>query len=659
MCGIAGFISRQNKENSIGILERMLTRIRHRGPDESGVYICDGFGMGSVRLSIQDIVSGGMPIQSQSGNLWIVFNGEVFNFIELRQELVGKGYVFKTTGDTEVIVNLYEEYGTDFLKKLNGQFAIAIWDRSRKELLLARDRVGIRPLYYSRMGSDFVFGSEIKAFMEFPDFHFKISQRAISQYFTFWTTIDNESIFEDIFEVAPGSYMKINKDGITSEPYWELPVNDDSAPANQKQLATVSEELDALLEDSVRLRLRADVPVAAYLSGGLDSTITTGYIHKLSKENLNTFSIGFEHDEFDESNYQLIASDYFDTRHTSVRIKNTDISDRFEQTIWHAEAPLLRTSPVPMLNLSGAVRDNNIKVVITGEGADELFGGYNIFKEAKIRHFWSKDPESRIRPLLLKRLYPYLPLFNEANTTALRMFFGYKLLETDSPIYSHLIRWNNTSRLKNYFSQDFKSESSSYDPVSHFLNILGDRLDASDYLGKASHIEIKLFLSGYLLSSQGDRVSMANSVEGRYPFLDHRIIEFAMGMPSDFKLKGLNEKYILKRMSRGRIPESILHRSKQAYRAPIDQIFFNDSHRESRFTELLSESRLKQFEMFDPQLVKKLIFKFQNGVRTTETERMGLIGILSAQVLNDLFIKRSKGDLDPSEIIKLNKTVID
>ena len=449
MCGIAGYYSNFEKQESVNLLKRMLTRIRHRGPDESGVYISDNIGLGSVRLSIIDLSTGTMPLSNSDKTHWIVFNGEIFNYIELKDELLKKGHTFRTNSDTEVIVHLYEEYGSDFVKRLNGQFAIAIWDKRKEELFLARDRVGIRPLFYTEVGKSFAFASEIKSLLEFPGISPKISPKALSEYFTFWTSLSPNTAFEGIFEVPPGSFMTINANNRKVTTYWELPL---TKPNEYKytNLEEAAKEFETLFSDSIKLRLRADVQVAAYLSGGIDSSVTTSFIKSISPDKLRTFSIGFTEKDYDESSYQNIAATYFNTQHSSITCSPDEIAENFKDVVWHAEAPLLRTAPTPMSLLSKSVKDRNIKVVITGEGADELLGGYNIFKETKIKHFWAKDPQSKYRPLLLKKLYPYLPQINKATNNVLKMFFGYKLSETESPIYSHLLRWNNTSRINNY-----------------------------------------------------------------------------------------------------------------------------------------------------------------------------------------------------------------
>lgn len=657
MCGIAGFYGDINKKQSVSTLKHMLTRIKHRGPDQSGVYVSDYVGLGSVRLSIIDLSSGTMPISNQDNSLWIVFNGEIYNHMELREDLIQKNHSFKTRSDTEVILHLYEEYGPECLKKLNGQFAIAIWDKHKEELFLARDRVGIRPLFYTQTKSAFVFASEIKAFMEYPEVSLKFSNKALSEYVTFWTALSPNTVFENVFEVPPGTYMLVNHKGIKSNTYWELPI----VKPNAYNFTTVEEAATAfenIFLDSIKLRLRADVPVAAYLSGGIDSSITTSFIKQVSPNRLKTFSIGFTETDFDESAYQNIAASYFKTEHSSVTCSEQDISNYFKEVVWFAEAPLLRTAPTPMGLLSKNVRDHNIKVVITGEGADELLGGYNIFKEAKIKHFWAKDPQSKLRPLLLKRLYPYLPQINKASSNMLKMFFGYKLTETDSPIYSHLLRWHNTSRIKNYFSDTIKETIKDYNPIAEVEEKLESKLSGYDYLTKAQWLEIHLFMSGYLLSSQGDRMGMANSIEGRYPFLDHRVIEFCMALHPDLKLHGLNEKYLLKKMMKDRLPDAILNRSKQAYRAPIRSLFASETLPEYLKT-MLSEQRLTEFGVFNVEHVKTLLSKIISNKGVSEMDNMAITAVLSIQILYDLFIKKSIPNISESELITLDKIIIE
>jgi asparagine synthase (glutamine-hydrolysing) len=638
MCGIAGILNySQLSSNTLPVLQKMLARIQYRGPDESGVYYDDQAALGSVRLSIIDLSTGQQPLGTADGNLWIVFNGEIFNYIELKRDLVKAGHVFHTESDTEVLLHAYQEYGTSCFNRLNGQFALAIWDRSKKELILARDRVGIRPLFYTWQNNTLVFGSEIKAILEFPGMHTIMDQTALSQVFTFWTTLAPRTIFQNISELPPGHFMRITPSKAEVIQWWNLRFPSGPDAYFKGTFSEAREELGRLLTDAVKLRLRADVPVAAYLSGGLDSSATTALIKKVAPDTLRTFSIGFEDGEFDETPFQQEASAYLDTRHTPFSCTNDEIGLYFPQVVWHSEMPILRTAPVPMFCLSKKVRENNIKVVITGEGADEMLAGYDIFKEAIIREFWSRQPDSKYRPLLLNKLYPYIAQFQGKNKAMLKFFYGYKLEETRSPFYSHILRWHNTGHILNFLSHDVKSSLAEYDPLAEVLTLFDKDFDKWDRLGKAQWLEIVLFMSGYLLSSQGDRVAMANSVEGRYPFLDYRVIEFASTLPPDFKMHGLNEKYILKKLMDGRLPDRILKRPKQAYRAPIARSFFS-SAKHDYVNDLLSEKGLLETGLFDPQQVKKLAAKIKDSQLVTEIDNMALAGILSTQLLYHQYV---------------------
>ncbi len=639
MCGIAGCIDK-NEIIDNSTINKMLTRIHHRGPDECGIYVDGNVGFGSVRLSIIDIAGGQQPMPNEDFSLWIVFNGEIFNYIELREELERKGHNFRNHSDTEVIVHLYEEYGEDFLPKLNGQFVFSIWNKNTRELFLARDRMGIRPLYYHYTPDLFVYGSEIKAIFEYPKVERRISEEGIAEIFTFWSTITPNTVFEGISECPPGHFIKFKDGKLSIDKYWELKFADEENYYKGSFDDAIS-DFEKIFEDAVRIRLRADVPVAAYLSGGLDSSVTTAFIKKIEPKILQTFSVGFTEKEFDETHYQEIASKYFNTKHINFKCTENEVAENFPNVIWHTEIPILRTSPSPMYSLSKKVRENNIKVVITGEGADEILAGYNIFKENKIRRFWAKDSKSRLRPLLLKKLYPYITALQNANPNALKMFFGYKLNETDSPVYSHLLRWKNSSNIKNHLNKRIKNKIEGFDPLSNLLNELKDSLDNIDALAKAQYLEMKIFLSGYLLSSQGDRMGMANSVEGRYPFLDHRVVEFCTSLPPDYKLKGLNEKVLLKKMMKGRLPEEILNRPKQAYRAPILSSFLGKDAPEY-VKNLLSNDSIIEADIFNPESVSRLLNKMKSGNAYSEMDNMAITAIISTQILYNQFIKNFK-----------------
>lgn len=656
MCGIAGIIDYKGKNTGRPVIEAMLCAINYRGPDESGVFLSPLAALGNVRLSIIDLSTGQQPLSDTSGRYWIVLNGEIFNYRELRELLIKKGFTFRTTSDTEVLVQLYSAFGKDCLGMLNGQFAFAIWDTLKEELFLARDRIGIRPLFYHSSERGFSFASEIKSLLAQKDISPQLSYRNLAQIYTFWTAITPGTAFRDIFELSPGHYMVYNRNGITIKQFWNL---DYTGSNRQLNFYDAVGQLDELLRDAVRIRLRADVEVAAYLSGGIDSSSTVALIKDIEPGVLNTFSIGFEDSNFDETSYQNEAVRFLDTKHRSITCSSEEISESFPRVVWHCETPVTRTAPAPMLLLSGLVRRNNIKVVITGEGADEMLAGYDIFKEAKIRRFWANQPDSALRPRLLTKLYPYLPQMKQANPAILKMFYGYKLDETDNPFYSHLLRWNNSNHIKKHFAGGIRSELDGYSILEELEGKLPSEFGKWDYLEKAQWLETSIFMSGYLLSSQGDRMAMANSVEGRYPFLDYRVIEFCNSLPGDFKLHSLDEKYILKRMMKNRIPESILKRSKQAYRAPIKSAFVN-SNPPDYVREMLSPEAFRKAGIFDRNSISALLQKIEKTGNSSEVDDMVLASVISTHLLHDLFVEGNNGPflngkLNNLKIIDTNK----
>jgi asparagine synthase (glutamine-hydrolysing) len=649
MCGIAGIVSAGNRFKRLDLVKQMLARIYYRGPDESGIYHSNHATIGNVRLSIIDLAGGQQPISDLSGRYWIVFNGEIFNYIELKVDLESKGYKLTTTSDTEVLVQLYAVYGKNCLSLLNGQFSFAIWDKVEEELFMARDRVGIRPLFYHYEKGEFTFASEIKSIFENPAVKREISKSRLLQVFTYWATISPATVFEGINEVPPGHFLILNSDGLKILKFWELSFSNRSP---LKKAEDFLGTFDELFTSSTRLRLRADVEVAAYLSGGLDSSATVSYIKKVEPSVLNTFSIQFGEKEFDESKFQTDAVNYFGTNHKSITCTSQDIAECFPKVVWHSEIPMIRTAPAPMMLLSKLVKDNNIKVVITGEGADEMLAGYNIFKEGEIRRFWSKFPDSKFRPLLLTKLYPYLPQMQKANPNILKMFFGFKLDETENPLFSHLLRWNNSGHISKYLNEAYRNGGYGSDYQIDIIPNLPEDFSKWDSIEKAQWLETTVFMSGYLLSTQGDRMGMANSIEGRYPFLDYRLIEFLAAIPPTLKLKGLNEKYLLKNLVNGKIPDTILNRSKQAYRAPISSVFMSDKLPES-IKYVLSEEYILKTGIFNPAMVKVLLSKTKQLKQATETENMAIVAIVSTQLIHYQFIDGNNEGLSEKRLVNL------
>lgn len=638
MCGIAGIYQPSDCVPDEGALRKMLFLMRHRGPDEFGIYVGAGIGLAHARLSIIDLSTGQQPMCNEDGSLWIVFNGEIFNYIELRKELVSRGHRFRTQSDTEVILHLFEEKRGTLLDVLNGQFAFAIWDRNRKELFLARDRMGIRPLYYARAGTDWVFGSEVKAIFAHPEIYRKIDAVSLDDIFTFWSPLSPRTAFKGISEVPPAHSLTIGAHGAKLARYWDLPEETD--PQGLHDESYYADALRGLLVDSTRLQLRADVPVGAYLSGGLDSSVIASLVRNFTSNTLRTFSIGFEDPEFDESDKQKIMSDYLGTEHSDFKCGYADIANAFQEVIWHTETPILRTAPVPLYLLSKLVQKNSYKVVLTGEGADEILAGYDLFKEAKIRRFMEALPNSRLRPLLLNKLYPYLRTSPTRSVAYAKAFFGAPIEPFTREFHSHAPRWNMTSMIKTFYSKDLRKKVASSSPAERAERLFqfGARSKKLDPLTWSQEIEIKTLLPGYLLSSQGDRMLMGNSVEGRFPFLDHRVVEFAMRIPPNFRMKGLTEKYILRKSMAGLLPKRITGMTKQPYRAPDAKCFLGIAGSEVA-EEMLSRNCISRKGYFDPIATERLLKKCKENPAIGFKDNMAFIGILSTQILDQLFLR--------------------
>jgi asparagine synthase (glutamine-hydrolysing) len=644
MCGLAGVLKLgPGVPPSLDDLRRMAKILSHRGPDGDGFYHSGPVGLAHRRLSIIDIVSGQQPMSNADQSVWITFNGEIFNYVELKEELQKAGHRFRTHSDTEVILHMYEEKGEECVSYFNGQWAFALWDAKRNKLFLSRDRMGVRPLFYTQSSNSFVFASEIKSILIHPEIERALDCEALDQVFTFWCTLPPKTMFKGIYELPAGHSMAVQDGKLRVWPYWRLDYSTVDSRMSEEDCAG---QLLDLLRDATQIRLRSDVPVGAYLSGGLDSSVITALIKQCSGERLKTFSVAFEDSEFDESHYQRDVINLLRTDHNTVRCSYQDICDVFPHVIWHTEKPILRTAPAPLYMLSRLVRDDGYKVVLTGEGSDEFLGGYDIFKEAKIRRFWAVNLASRYRPLLLRRLYPYLQNLQAQSNSYLKAFFHVKPLELSNPFFSHLPRWELTTKLKGFLSEAAKCQINNGNAYWEMERMLMEGYSQWDGLSQAQYLEATGLLPGYILSSQGDRMAMAHSVEGRFPFLDHRVIEFACKIPAHLKLKVLNEKYILKRAAGNLIPSSVKNRPKQPYRAPDAGSFFDSATQRARneyVDELLSRERILKDGIFNPLAVQKLTEKARNGGVIGAKDNMALVGILSTQLFVDQFITHLGG----------------
>ena len=648
MCGLAGVARRNPSGVSLAMLDRMSAAQRHRGPDGAGRYADAQVGLAHVRLSIIDVAGGAQPLGNEDGSVLIVYNGEVYNYLELASELYAAGHRFRTRCDTEVLVHAYEEWGTRMLDRLNGQFAFAIYDRPRRTVFLARDRFGVRPLYYSVSNGDLFFASEAKALFASGEVDAALDPVGLDQVFTFWAARPPRTVFQNVSQLEPGSYA-IWRDGeLQHGRYYSL-----DYPEARDENPNDLESLDALLNSSVSLRLRSDVPVGGYLSGGLDSSITCALAARRSPFALRTFSVTFDDPQLDESAFQRLVAGQLQSKHHIQGIGAADVATVFPEVVRHAETPLVRTAPAPMYLLARLAREHDIKVVLTGEGSDELFLGYDLFKETALRLFCLRQPQSQIRPRLFDRLYPYLDPRGRRGDFWRRSFL--EAGSPDDPLFSHLPRFLLTSRIKEFYSADMRAAVSrggagggaGPDALEELRASLPPAFAAWSPLNRAAYLEMVTLLSPYLLSSQGDRMSLAHGVEARYPFLDTRVFELAARLPTGSKLRGLREKAILRRWARHVVPPAVEQRPKQPYRAPDVPPFFTPTAPEY-VEDVLDASNIARTGVFEPAAVAGLVRRCRAGTAMGFRESQALVGILSTELWHRQFISETR--LEPSTV---------
>lgn len=653
MCGIAGIVSlREGLEApAVEQLAAMAGTLRHRGPDEAGVYRDATAGLAHARLSIIDLATGQQPLANEDRSVWIVFNGEIFNYLELREDLLALGHRFRTHSDTEVLVHAYEAWGEQAFERFNGQWAVALWDRRRETLVLARDPFGVRPLYYCEHGGRLYFASEVKAlFAASPAIPRAFDPVGLQQLFTFWTTVAPQGIFAGVSELEPGHVRTYRRGTVCDHAHWAPGYPDEERGQFAGSLEEATEAVRAALEKATALRmLRADVPVGSYLSGGLDSSLVAALGLRAKGQRFSTFSLRFTEAEYDETPYQHLMAAHLGSDHHEVVVSPRDIAEVFPDVIYHTERPVLRTAPAPLYLLSRLVRQHGIKVVLTGEGADEMFAGYDLFREAKVRRFWAARPTSQRRPLLLQRLYPYLARSPVAQRAITRQFFGQNLGAWHSPGFGHDPRWRGAAALRRLFSGEMQAAMNGDDPVHALLATLPPAFPHWSALAQDQYLEVRTLLSGYLLASQGDRMLMAHSVEGRFPFLDQSLAALADSLPPSYKLRVLDEKHVLKRVGRDLLPAEILERKKQPYRAP-DALSFTEPSARDWIEEVASPAAIAAAGVFGPagrQVIDKCLAHGQEG-QFSNADNMAVVGVLSTQLLYDRFIRTRPPGIAPA-----------
>ena len=630
----------------------MAGELRHRGPDGTGLYADGRFGMTNTRLAIVDLAGGDQPLSNETGRYWVMQNGEIYNYVELREQLRQRGHHFSTTSDTEVIAHAYEEWGVGCLARLNGDFAIAIWDREQGELMLARDRFGVRPLFLAEYDGDICFASEAKALLRHPEARRELDPVAIVDTFTMWTPLPDRSAFMGISELPPAHYVIVGPRGMgPATRWWDI----DFTPDVESSEDELIDQVEELLVDAVRLRLRADVPVATYLSGGLDSSaIAAIAAGQLSEDTLFAFGVGFSDERFDESDSQNEIARQLGTVFHRTIVDAAAIGEAFPRVVELAEKPLLRTAPAPLLLLSGAVQEAGLKVVLTGEAADELFGGYDIFREDKVRRFWARDPSSRLRPLLFARLNRWLSTDPARAGAFLARFYGRDLETVDDPLYSHRLRFVNTARCLRLLAPELLEEAAREgESAARLLRQLPTRFHEFSPLARAQYLEMVTFFEGYLLHSQGDRMLMGHSIEGRFPFVDYRLAELAARLPDSLRIRGLQDKYALRRAVARYLGDDIRRRPKVPYRAPIREVFFGRKRPEYA-VDLLRAQRVEDAGLLDPAAVGRMVAKFEaapGGV--SETDEMAFVGAVSLMVLHERMVQAPilARPLEPTRVV--------
>jgi asparagine synthase (glutamine-hydrolysing) len=626
MCGIAGFVdlwdatSTRSAEERAVFLDRMCRIIRHRGPDDQGVMLKPGVALGMRRLAIIDLMTGHQPISGEDGSVTIVFNGEIYNFQEIKPKLEARGHTFKTHSDTEAIVHAYEEFGPACLKELRGMFAFAIWDEKAQSLFVARDRAGKKPLYYTTTSSGtFVFGSELKTLLEHPDVERELNPLALDAYFTLGYVPDPLSIFRNIHKLPPGHYLTFTKGGGDVQQYWDFEFREEPRRSEADYLA----ELRDLLDESVRLRLISDVPLGAFLSGGIDSSTVVGLMARHMGQPVKTFSIGFHEDSYNELEYARLTAKKFGTDHHEFFV-TPDICAVVDELVWHFDEPFADSSAIPTYMVSKLARDY-VTVILSGDGGDELFGGYTRYVVERKRGGFERLPKP-LREGLMRPLSERLP-----HATWGRNYLHNVSLDPVARYLDSVSVFTSLNR-KSLYTPDFLQKLGPGGYVGDLFRGFADQVKTDEPLDRLLYVDSKTYLPGDILTKV-DRMSMAVSLEARAPLLDHKLIDFVTGVPASLKLAGMETKHLLKEAVKDLIPAEILHRPKQGFGVPIQE-WINQQLR-SRIRDTLRDARTRQRGYINSNYLDVLLDEHERGRRD---HSMGLWSLLMLELWHRRFL---------------------
>ncbi len=629
MCGICGVTyfdrARTVSEHE---LQRMCDVIQHRGPDDSGWVLKDSCGIGMRRLSIIDLNTGHQPIANEDGSIWIVFNGEIYNHLELRKDLEKKGHKFQTHTDTEAIIHAYEEYGEECPKKLNGMFGFAIWDQKKHSLFIARDRLGIKPLYYYIDNKKFVFGSELKSILQVHDVARDVDVHALDIYLTFEYIPSPWSIFQKIAKLPPGHHLKLQDGKVTVRKYWDLQFDEKETNINEAR-----EQLLDLLQDAVKIRLMSDVPLGALLSGGIDSSAIVALMSQVMDRPVETFSIGFNEATYNESSYAKIVADHFKTKHHEFVIE-PDALDLTEKLIGQLDEPFGDFSIFPTYLVSKMAREF-VTVALSGDGGDELFAGYDTYLANKAGQIYQRVPKFMRQGIIAPFLNMIPPtekkkgLINRARRFTEGMRLPEDLAHTRWMIF---LQEADKTRL---YSQDFWNNLN-YEESFEFIRNHFNGVQTSDELNRQLYVDIKTYLVDDILFKV-DRMSMATSLEARVPFLDHRFVEFTATLPSKLKLNGTNTKFILKDAMKELLPPEILKRGKEGFSIPIKNWLKKDL--KNLMLDVLDPQKIKREGFFNPDYVQRLTQEHLTG---KENHSHRLWAIMVFGIWQDIYLGRKE-----------------
>jgi len=621
MCGICGFVrsNRRDPGEDLVIIESMNRKLIHRGPDAQDTVQLENVVLGFSRLSIIGLANGMQPIYNEDESLVLICNGEIFNYIELRDELQRRGHSFRTHSDVEVIIHLYEDEGTQFLNRLNGQFAFALYDRTKKQLFCARDQMGIIPFFYTHAKNEFIFGSEIKAILQHPSVVRAVDMVGLDQVFTFAGLISPRTMFKDIFSLENGHFLIVDEAGrILKTEYWDLDYPEGELGLQGKSETYYIDKLEALFEESINLRLRSDVPSGLYLSGGLDSSMIAMKVNQLAPDvRKEAFSIDFIESQYSESLYQKLVARESNSKLNQKTFFYNDIADRLQHAVYHSECPIKETYNTASLSLSESVRSKGIKVILSGEGADEFFAGYVGYRFDKMRAMnLVKNLSNPSEKMLREKLWGDKSFFYERN------FLDFETTK------------------KELYAEEVNSSFEEINCLNHHV-IDRNKILNRNMVNQRAYIDYKLRLVDHLVSDHGDRMALANSVEVRYPFLDKKLIEYSAQIPSELKLNDFNEKYILKKMSGRFVHKSIAEREKFHFIAPGSPYLIQKNV--GYIDDLLSFATVKRQGYFNPETIERLkkMYKQDGFTINAPFESDLLIIVITFGILLDQYFGNS------------------